>query len=100
MSIFFFYNNFKDTRLIDLISLNYIITDGYIYIKSYTNNKLDIKGNNEKLYGKIVYFNLRIEEILEKINNIKNIQNKGKYTIEKIEIYNLNNSVELAYIIY
>ncbi len=100
MSIFFFYNNLKDTRLIDLISLNYIITDGYIYIKSYINNKLDIKGTNEKLYGKIVYLNLQLEEILEKINNIKNIQNNGKYTIEKIEIYNLNNLVESAYIIY
>ena len=100
MSVFFFYNNFKDTKLIDLISTNYSIIDGYIYIKSYTNNKLDLKGNNEQLYGKIVYFDLQLEQILEKINNIHNIHNNSKYTIEKIEIYKLDNSIELAFIIY
>ena len=100
MSIFFFYNNLKDTRLINLISSNYTITDGYIYINNYINNKLDIKGNNEQLYGKIVYFNLQVEQILEKINNIHNIHNNYKYTIEKINVNKLDNSVESAYIIY
>jgi hypothetical protein len=100
MSVFFFYNNFKDTKLIDLISTNYRITDGYINIKSYRNNKLDVKGNNEQLFGKIVYFNLQLEQILEKINNIRNIHNNLRYTIQKIEVYKLDNSVELAYIIY
>jgi hypothetical protein len=100
MSIFFFYNNLKDTRLINLISSNYTITDGYIYINNYINNKLDIKGNNEQLYGKIVYFNLQVEQILEKINNIHHIHNFYKYTIEKINVNKLDNSVESAYIIY
>lgn len=100
MSIFFFYNNFKDTQLIDLISTNYRITNGYINIKSYKNNKLDIKGNNEQLYGKIVYFNLQLEQILMKINNIRNVHKNMRYTIEKIECYKLDNSVESAYIIY
>ena len=100
MSIFFFYNNLKDTRLINLISSNYTITDGFIYINSYINNKLDIKGNNEQLNGKIVYFNLQLEQILEKINNIHYIHNYYKYTIEKINVNKLDNSVESAYIIY
>ena len=100
MSIFFFYNNFKDTRLINLISSNYTMTDGYMYIHSFINNKLNIKGNNEQLYGKIVYFNFQVEQILEKINNIPLIHSYNKYTVEKINVYKLDNSIESAYIIY
>ena len=94
------YYNFNLDYNIGNISINSMEIDFYNKAMEnnfgeYSLNVIDIKGNNEKLYGKIVYFNLRIEEILEKINNIKNIQNKGKYTIEKIETYNLNNSVEI-----
>lgn len=100
MSVFFFYNNFKNTKLIDKISTNYIISDGYINIKSYTNNILDLKGSDEQLFGKIVYFNLNVEYILEKINKLYNLEYRHRYIIQKIDVYKLDNSKETAYIIY
>ena len=100
MSVFFFYNNFKNTKLIDKISTNYIITDGYINIKSYINNILDLKGSNEQLFGKIVYFNLNVEYILEKINKLYNLEYRNRYIIQNIDVYKLDNSKETAYIIY
>lgn len=100
MSVFFFYNNFKNTKLIDKISTNYIITDGYINIKSYINNILDLKGSNEQLFGKIVYFNLNVEYILEKINKLYNLEYRHRYIIQKIDVYKLDNYKETAYIIY
>ena len=84
MSVFFFYNNFKNTKLIDKISTNYIITDGYINIKSYINNILDLKGSNEQLFGKIVYFNLNVEYIIEKINKVNNVEYRNRYIIQNI----------------
>ena len=100
MSVFFFYNNFKNTKLIDKISTNYIISDGYINIKSYTNNILDLKGSDEQLFGKIVYFNLNVEYILEKINKLYNLEYRNRYIIQNIDVYKLDNSKETAYIIY
>jgi hypothetical protein len=100
MSVFFFYNNFKNTKLIDKISTNYIITDGFINIKSYINNILDLNGSDEQLYGKIVYFNINVEYILEKINKLYNLKYRDRYIIQKIDVYKLDNSKETAYIIY
>jgi len=100
MSVFFFYNNFKNTKLLDKISTDYIITDGYINIKSYTNYILDLKGSDEQLLGKIVYFNLNVENILEKINKLKNLDYRDRYIIQKIDVYKLDKSKETAYIIY
>jgi hypothetical protein len=100
MSKFFFYDNFKNTQLIDLISLNYTICDGYIYIKNFDNNIIDINGTNKQLFGKIVYFDLEVYQILEKINKIQNINTNHKYLIKKIDVNKSNDSIESAYIIY
>jgi hypothetical protein len=85
MSTFFFYNNLKNTELIKKINNHFTIEDGYI-----TENCLSsLKGENENkntLKGKIVHFNITLQDVLEKINGIPECKSekKDKYTVEKV----------------
>ena len=73
---FFFYGNFANIELIKKINNNFEIYDAYIVVKHYNkeNNILEISDNNIEnntlLYGKIVIFSIKLENIIEKINNI------------------------------
>lgn len=73
----FFYDKLNDVELIRKISNNFTIHDGYIIIKNYDieNNILEISSNsninNKILCGKIVSFNMDIDNILKKINEIE-----------------------------
>jgi hypothetical protein len=89
---FFFYNKLTNEQLIKRISLNFEIYGGYISMQYYDreNNILTINNNsllnNNLLYGKIVVFNENLEDIITKINEIKEcrIENKIKYKLETI----------------
>jgi hypothetical protein len=89
---FFFYNKFKNVELIKKINNQFDISDGYVIVKNYNseNNLLEISdksfNNNKILYGKIVNFNMTIEDIIKKINKIEDfkIENKTKYYIKSI----------------
>lgn len=109
---FFFYKNFTNIELLKKITNDFEIDEGYIIIQDYDkeNNILKISDKNENnnntlLYGKIVNFNMTVEDILEKINDIedckfKNKNNIEKYTLKTIMAYTINGEVYKVYIIY
>jgi len=92
MVLFFFYDKLTDIELIKKISESFEINDGYILINSYDsfNNILEISddslNNKTVLEGKIVNFNMTIEDVVSKINEIPEckFKNKTKYTMEPI----------------
>ena len=105
MVIFFFYAKLTDTELIKKISNNFEINDGYIIIENYDrqNNILNISdnssNNNKLLYGKIVKFNMKLEDVIIKINEIQEIKFKN-YILDTIWTNSKFGGVYKAYIIY
>lgn len=105
---FFFYNKLTNIELIKRINPNFDIYDGYIIIKNYDreNNLLEISdnqlNNNTLLYGKIVNFNISIDDVIKKINDIEEckIENKIKYILETIWVNKKSGGTYSAYIIY
>jgi formyltetrahydrofolate synthetase len=106
---FFFYNHLTNLDLIKKININFEICDGYIIIQNYDikNNLLDFidksSKNNEILYGKIVNFNMKLDDIIKKINEIDEckLENKIKYTLEEIWVNpTFEETKHKAYIIY
>ena len=105
---FFFYNKLTNIELINKINNNFEIYDGYIIIQNYDseNNLLKISdkslNNNNILYGKIVDFNMKIDDIIKKINEIDEckLENKIKYTVEEIWTNKTFGEKYKAYIIY
>jgi hypothetical protein len=112
----FFYNKLKDPELINKISTNNIIKDGYILVQKYnisTNTLLlgdDTSSRSEVVQGKIVSFYLSLEQFIDKLNNISEIRIpfKHKYNMENVDVIvntlENNKSIsfvkEKAYIIY
>lgn len=107
----FFYNKLKDIELINKISVNNEIKDGYIYVKKYgIEQNSFILGNtnerNEIVRGKIVLFYLTLEQTLDRLNNILQIRipTKQKYTVELVDVNIVNETNQLvkekAYILY
>jgi hypothetical protein len=92
MVLFFFYDKLSNPELIKKISESFEITDGYILINTYDSSKniLEISddsiNNKTLLHGKIVNFNMKMEDIVSKINEIQEckFKNKTKYTMETI----------------
>ena len=105
---FFFYNKLTNIEIINKINNNFEIYDGYIIIQNYDseNNLLEISdkslNNNKILYGKIVDFNMKIDDIIKKINEIDEckLENKIKYTVEEIWTNKTFGEKCKAYIIY
>ena len=105
---FFFYNKLTNIELIKKISNNFEINDGYIIIQNYDseNNLLEISdkasNNNKILYGKIVNFNMKMEDIIKKIEEIeeRKVKNKIKYNLETIWVNKTFGGTYKAYIIY
>jgi len=106
MSTFFFYNNLINTELIKKINNQYTIEDGYIIVESYNDSCLKIGeknvNKNTLLKGKIVQFNITLQDVLEKINDIPECKNekKDKYTVEKVWATRHNGGHSETYIIY
>ena len=105
---FFFYNKLTNLKLIKKININFEIYDGYILIQNYDieNNILEINNksskNNKLLYGKIVNFNMTLDDIIKKINEIDEckLKNKTKYLLEEIFTNKTFGGMYKAYIIY
>jgi len=107
MVLFFFYNKLTNIELIKKISNNFEIYDGYIIKENnnIVNNLLEVDNNplsNDKLlYGKIVDFNMKIDDVINKINEIEECKlDKIKYTVETILINGIFGGITKAYIIY
>lgn len=104
---FFFYNKLTNIELIKKISNNFEIYDGYIIKENndMINNILEVNdkslSNDKLLYGKIVDFNMKIYDIINKINEIEECRlDKIKYTVETILINGIYGGISKAYIIY
>ena len=108
MVLFFFYDKLSNTELLKKINESFEITDGYILIDSYDsyNNILEISddslNNKTVLEGKIVNFNMKMEDIVSKINEIPEckFKNKTKYTMETILANRKYGLRCICYIIY
>ena len=104
----FFYNKLTNIDLINKINNNFEIDNGYITIKNYDseNNILEFSENkslnNKILNGKIVNFDMKIYDIINKINEIEEckIENKIKYTLETIWANKISGGMNKVYIIY
>ena len=104
----FFYNKLTNIDLIKKINNNFEIDNGYIIIKNYDseNNILEFSDNkslnNKILNGKIVNFDMKIYDIINKINEIEEckIENKIKYTLEIIWANKMSGGIHKVYIIY
>ena len=109
MTTFFFYKNLTNVEFIKKINHNFTINDGYTIIQSYDseNNILviddKIENKNTILHGKIVTFDMKLEDILTKINNIKecNFLNKNSnYKLDNIWVNKITGGGYKSYIIY
>lgn len=112
MVYFFFYNNLNNTELLKNIHPYHKVKIGYIYVSEFdrSNNKLviyknkdDVQNTKTKLYGLFVYFELTLEEILQRLEKIDKIKykNRNKYILDVIKVYLEDDNMEQdAYIIY
>jgi hypothetical protein len=104
----FFYNKLTNIELIKKININFEIYDGYTIIQNYDseNNVLEISAtsskNNKLLYGKIVNFDIKLDDIIKKINEIDEckLENKIKYSLQEILANKTSGGTYKAYIIY
>lgn len=105
---FFFYKNMKDPIMISRISPLYQTKDGQISIKNYNclQDKLEIDStdqeNNYKLNGKIISFNLDLQNCLQRLHDINLDPNPAnKYYIEQVSALSLDdNQYYQTYVIY
>jgi hypothetical protein len=109
MVLFFFYENLTDTELIKKININYEFYDGFIIIKNYDKETQTlemgetIQDKNFILHGKIVSFNMKVEDVVKKIYEIEECKFKNKntkYTLTTIYANTNNKGVFKTYIIY
>lgn len=109
MVLFFFYENLTNIELIKKINHHFEIIDGHIYIQNYDKemNVLtindDITLNDTILHGKIVNFNMKLENILSKIYEMDECKFKNKndrYTLNTISANGQNGDVYRVNIIY
>jgi len=107
MVSFFFYNKLINEEFLKKINIHFKINDGYVLIQNYDsqNNILEISdvsiNNNTVLHGKIVIFDMTLDDVITKINEIEECKFKNtKYTLETIWPNDVFGSVTNAYIIY
>ena len=108
MTTFFFYNKLMNIELINKIDTIFHKTDGYIAIKNYDNinNILEISEksieNDKILCGIIVHFDMKLDDIIRKINNSEEfrLEDKTKYKLERILVNKKFGGMCDAYIIY
>ena len=109
MTTLFFYKYLTNIELIKKINDNFKIDDGYIFAKKYDekSNILILGEDSElkttKIDGKIVTFNMKLKDILDKINSIEECRitnNYCNYTVENISVNQSDGKICDAYIIY
>jgi len=101
---FFFYKKLTDTKLINNINTDFEIDEGTILVQKYDteNNILEISDNIENntflLHGKIITFNMNFEDVIKKINEMKEIINENNQELFSLKKISVNNKE--TYIIY
>ena len=109
MVYIFFYKHLTDPDLIRKINDKFEIFDGHILVKSYDeeNDILEISKlsneNNVILNGKIVKFDMDLQDVIDKINAIPEVrfENRNtKYSLDIIWANRLTGDLYHSYIIY
>ena len=106
MVFLFFYKKFTSEHLLKKINTKFDIEDAYILADNYDNETETLTVNNREnniiLYGKLVNFDMKLENIIQKINDIENYKIKGKtnYTLDTIWTTKKSGGMFKAYIIY
>ena len=101
---FFFYKKLTNTELINNINTDFEIDDATILVQKYDieNNILEISDNIENntflLHGKIVTFNMKFEDVINKINEMKDILNETNQELFNVKKIIVNKKE--SYIIY
>lgn len=101
----FVYDKLMDPNLLKKIDNDYIDYHGYVMIENIDTDK-NISINNQDelnqtmLKGKIVIFNMSLNGVLEKINQIKECISKNKTNILKMKSYDSNKKEYIVYILY
>jgi hypothetical protein len=108
MVCFFFYDKLTDNDNIVRINPNFKIKDVFVRVNIYdkSSSRLEISNcstnNTTILHGKVVEFNMTIENVLLKINAIKECRfvGRNKYIMSEIVTTNEFGENHKAYIIY
>lgn len=105
MGLFFFYENLTNHDVLKQISEIYCQESAYIIVESYDKTTNTLKLGNEKklvmLHGKLVSFNMKLEDVIKKINNIEECKfNKNRYTLDTIYASKMAGGVVKTYIIF
>jgi hypothetical protein len=111
MVYFFFYNYLTNIDIIKKVNSFYIIHNAYTYIHSFDKSKNnlillelsnDLSSENIKLPGLLVYFEMSLESVLNRLAKIDEIKYKdrNRYKLDTIIVTLENSTLQKCYIIY
>ncbi len=104
MVFVFFYDKFNKIEIIEKIKLDYEYYAGHAIVQKYDKESDIIEisdnliGNTVLLFGKIVNFDMKIEDVMKKIHILDEFKFK-KYTFETVWASKTGGQVKRVYII-
>jgi len=104
MVFVFFYGKFNKIEIIEKIKSNYEYYAGHVIVQKYDkeNDIIEISdnliGNTVLLFGKIVNFDMKIEDVMKKIHTLDEFKFK-KYRFETVWASTIGGQVKRVYII-
>jgi hypothetical protein len=104
MVFVFFYDKFNKIEIIEKIKLDYEYYAGHAIVQKYDKESDIIEisdnliGNTVLLFGKIVNFDMKIEDVMKKIHTLDEFKFK-KYTFETVWASKTGGQVKRVYII-
>lgn len=99
MVFVFFYGKFNKIEIIEKIKSDYESCAGHVIVQKYDKESDIIEisdkllGNTVLLFGKIVNFDMKIEDIMKKIHTLDEFKFK-KYTFETVWARTINSHLE------
>ncbi len=104
MVFVFFYGKFNKIEIIEKIKSDYEHYAGHVIVQKYDkeNDIIEISdnliGNTVLLFGKIVNFDMKIEDVMKKIHTLDEFKFK-KYRFETVWASTIGGQVKRVYII-
>jgi hypothetical protein len=104
MVFVFFYGKFNKIQIIEQIKSNYESYAAHVIVQKYDkeNDIIEISdkliGNTVLLFGKIVNFDMKIEDVMKKIYSLDEFKFK-KYKLETVWANTIGGQVKRVYII-
>lgn len=104
MVFVFLYGKFNNIEIIEKIKSDYECYVGHVIVQKYDENNDIIEINNKitnntvLLFGKIINFNMKIEDVIQKIHSFNEFKFK-KYTFNTTWASTISGQVKRVYII-